>query len=317
MFELQKLPFGRYSIYRIINKNNKQYFDIIPEMGGMIHDIGLKINNRIISIIDGYVSSDDIDNNLEASFKGSLLFPFPNRIKGGHYTFAESEYQLPINFVHENNSIHGLVYSKKIEYLSFKTETNKASIKLQYNYSGMEAYYPFSYKLNIRYSLYASSKTVVSTHIINTGNSKIPVALGWHPYFKTGSNLSEVELKLNSSFKFLTDSNFIPTGKKQVYKAFNKLSRIGNTHFDSCFELNASKKVELIDERKKIRLSIGFIPGLHSFNYIQLYTPPNRKSIAIEPMTCIPNAFNNKTGLVVLSPKASKEYSFYITASEI
>ena len=37
-------------------------------------------------------------------------------------------------------------------------------------------------------------------------------------------------------------------------------------------------------------------------SYLQLYTPPDRKSIAIEPMNCIANAFNNGIGLKLLKP---------------
>ena len=39
--------------------------------------------------------------------------------------------------------------------------------------------------------------------------------------------------------------------------------------------------------------------------YLQVYTPPHHKSIAIEPMTCIADSFNNKTGLRVLLPNKS------------
>ena len=36
------------------------------------------------------------------------------------------------------------------------------------------------------------------------------------------------------------------------------------------------------------------------FNYLQLYIPPDRSSIAIEPMTCSVDAFNNGDGLIIL-----------------
>ena len=42
--------------------------------------------------------------------------------------------------------------------------------------------------------------------------------------------------------------------------------------------------------------------GKYKYNFLQVYTPPHRKSIAIEPMTCAPDAFNNKDGLIVLGP---------------
>lgn len=36
-------------------------------------------------------------------------------------------------------------------------------------------------------------------------------------------------------------------------------------------------------------------------NFLQLYIPPDRTSIAIEPMTCTPDVFNYKKGLLELA----------------
>lgn len=52
--------------------------------------------------------------------------------------------------------------------------------------------------------------------------------------------------------------------------------------------------------------------GKNKFNYLQLFTPAHRKSIAIEPMTCNINAFNNKEGLIILEPEEVLDLSFGI-----
>jgi aldose 1-epimerase len=39
------------------------------------------------------------------------------------------------------------------------------------------------------------------------------------------------------------------------------------------------------------------------YPYLQLYTAPNRKSIAIENLTAAPNCFNNKMGLHIMQPQ--------------
>lgn len=41
------------------------------------------------------------------------------------------------------------------------------------------------------------------------------------------------------------------------------------------------------------------------YPYVKNYIPPTCNSIAIEPMTCIPDAFNNQTGLKIL-PSGSR-----------
>ena len=44
--------------------------------------------------------------------------------------------------------------------------------------------------------------------------------------------------------------------------------------------------------------------------YLQIYTPLHRKNIAIEPITCVPNAFNSKEGFLELKP--NEDYSLKI-----
>ena len=53
--------------------------------------------------------------------------------------------------------------------------------------------------------------------------------------------------------------------------------------------------------------------GPGAYRYLQVYTPPGRESIAIEPMTCAPNAFNNGMGLIRLDPGEAFTASFGIS----
>jgi aldose 1-epimerase len=45
-----------------------------------------------------------------------------------------------------------------------------------------------------------------------------------------------------------------------------------------------------------------------SYPYLQIYTPPHRKSIAIENLSSAPDAFNNKMGLIELGPEDSQAF---------
>ncbi|MCB0643138.1 MAG: hypothetical protein KDC44_15925, partial [Phaeodactylibacter sp.] len=49
-------------------------------------------------------------------------------------------------------------------------------------------------------------------------------------------------------------------------------------------------------------------PG--KYNFLQVFTPDHRQSIAIEPMTCNVDAFNNREGLIVLKPGEAHAASF-------
>ncbi|MGB0929923.1 MAG: hypothetical protein ACPGVB_04055, partial [Chitinophagales bacterium] len=53
------------------------------------------------------------------------------------------------------------------------------------------------------------------------------------------------------------------------------------------------------------------------FPYFQIYIPPHRKSIAIEPMNCNIDAFNNGEGLTLLKVGQTWKGSFGVALSEL
>ena len=77
--------------------------------------------------------------------------------------------------------------------------------------------------------------------------------------------------------------------------------RVGEHFLDDCFILKSSRAVF---QSKDYALVMKFSsPPPTSF--LQTYTPTERKSIAIELMTCAGNCFNNKHGLLELAPNMS------------
>ncbi len=75
------------------------------------------------------------------------------------------------------------------------------------------------------------------------------------------------------------------------------------------------REIQLFDEELGLYITM-VMPQIDApYEYVQLYTAPDRNSIAIEPMTCEPNAFNNKMGLKILAPKESLRSHFTIFVS--
>src|SRR5437762_11018156 len=54
-----------------------------------------------------YVAADWDSNPVPTRSGNPVLFPFPNRIRDGRYTWAGREYQLPINGPGGKHAIHG------------------------------------------------------------------------------------------------------------------------------------------------------------------------------------------------------------------
>ncbi len=60
-----------------------------------------------------------------------------------------------------------------------------------------------------------------------------------------------------------------------------------------------------VDTDQNLSLEVWQEAGPGKYGYVQVFTHPRRHCLAIEPMTCAPNAFQNGMGLVVLQPGQS------------
>jgi aldose 1-epimerase len=90
----------------------------------------------------------------------------------------------------------------------------------------------------------------------------------------------------------------LPTGKILNENEFAMSQKIGALHLDNCYLVDASANTCML-ENEKYQL---IVQPLMNYPYLQLYTPADRKSIAIENLSGIPNCFNNKIGLQLMKP---------------
>ncbi len=317
-FQVIEEKFGAYSSYKLTDSHTGEYAIILPWLGGTINSIVLRHKEQLIEILDGYLSDKDAAENLNSSFKGSNLFPFPNRIKGGKYEFGGKNYQLNINFPNENNAIHGLIFNQEFKIIESRNGSQSCSLVILYKPTIKPEGYPFDYTLEITYRWKAKVGFECISRVTNHSKNDIPVGLGWHPYFKVATEkIDDLWLQFPAISVLEVDQKLIPTGKSKPYSSFNKLKQIANTQLDHCFVLNTDiSPVEITIQSKKTGFGykIRQETGKRAYNYVQIYTPPARKSIAIEPMTCIPDAFNNKTGLITLIPGKSSYTSWGVAS---
>lgn len=313
MFTLQEKPFGPLTEFYLINQQTSEYISVIPGYGGTLNKVALKKGKQLYELTDGCSSYEELITEGKSKFKGSKLFPFPNRIADGKYTFGNKEYQFPINFPHEKNAIHGIILESNFTIVKKETAASGASLTIEHRTSGTEEGYPFKTIVTIQYSLKTEGFSCTTT-IQNSDTVNIPLADGWHPYFKTGSKMDDCVLTLPVEKSFEVDQRMIPTGQTLQETTFTKPAKIGGHRFDTGYKLGWSEEkygiTVLVDTDKDITLKIWQEAGEGKYNYVQVYIPPDRMSIAIEPMTCLANGFNNKEGLIVLEPGETRNFSF-------
>lgn len=315
MFEIKKEHIGRLIKYKLSNKITGEYFTVISSFGANINEIVLKKNNNLVSILEGESTEVGILQN--KWFKGAKLIPFSNRINNGKYSFENKEYHLIPNQSSEGHSIHGLLFNKKFSVSNIIENDDKAEIELEYSYVAENKGYPFSFRLQLNLTLNKQGINI-NTKVQNIGDSNMPFGDGWHPYFKFDEPITNIYLKVPKSKKILVNNRMIPTGKMIDDSTFDSLSMIGDSLFDTGYAINEKSEfaiTQIYSKSKNISINLQQQLGENKYNFLQVFIPPSRNSIAIEPMTSCSDAFNNKLGLIVLKPNEvfSASYSVYLS----
>ena len=146
----------------ITNETLKLNCSIYPNLGASIQ----KLNSNGIEIIDGITNDEKGLELYKNKFNSSFLFPSPNRIADGKYSFNGIDYQLECNETGLNNSLHGHIYNKSFQVSNTETSDNFAAVTLTYSNDGSVQGFPFKYILDITYTFWLTIFIVFNKIVI-------------------------------------------------------------------------------------------------------------------------------------------------------
>lgn len=274
---------------------------VVVEVGG-----GLRTYSAAgRELLDGY----GIDE-MSSFGRGQVLIPWPNRLEDGSYEFDGRRHQLPIDDVEERDAIHGLV--RWVGWTAGEREPHRVVMEhLVHPRPG----YPFSLALAIEYRL-SEEGLEVTTTASNVGRADCPFGGGAHPYLTLGTKtVDSLRLRAPGRTVLQSDNRGLPIGAQQVAGTdydFRRPRVIGATKLDHAFtdlerDDDALARVQLRDPRRGSELTLWVD---ESYPYLMLFTGdplPDvaRRSLAVEPMTCPPNAFQTGKDLIRLEPGQS------------
>ena len=243
-------------------------------------------------------------DELPPSFRGAVLAPWPNRLAGGRWRWRGRDLQVPITEVARGHALHGLVAWQEWSVAAAAGE----SVVLTTVCSAQPGY-PFRLEQAMTWSLDATGLRgeLVAT---NTGAEDAPYGCGFHPYLvaPTGG-VDDWTLHLPASSELQVDATLIPTELVDVPEGhdFRSPRPVGATRIDHAFTGFETHRVTVTDANGD-GAAVVFGPGTP---WVQVCTsdwpgePGHRAGLAVEPMTCPPDAFNSGTDLVVLAPGAT------------
>lgn len=229
------------------------------------------------------------------TYFGSLLAPWPNRIKAAAYSFDGQAYVLEAGDG-IGNALHGLVFQQQGQILAQSESAVKIGIAVPVT-SG----YPFQISIEVSYHL-MEDQFSVEIEAKNQGKNTAPIGLGHHPYFTVDAD-TKVEIRAVTAY--VHDNFKIPS--KQIESAQLEL---GEGRAVNVMELDLDTQFSGL-QHPAATLSYApesFDLWVSGGDYLMVYTPKDfpwesgtGPAIAIEPQTCGVDAFNSQQGLTQLA----------------
>jgi aldose 1-epimerase len=257
------------------------------------------------TILDGF-GADEWSH----SGRGQVLAPWPNRLAEGRYAFTGVRAQAALDEPERRNAIHGLV-----RWMPWTLQTrhqNQLSLRLQLHPSPG---YPFSLLLEIEYHVGRDGLSV-TTRAQSMEEGEIPFGIGFHPYLKAGAETVDgAILQVPGRHTLDMDDRGLPTGALTAVEGtdrdFTAARFVGPAVLDTAY-------TTLDRDADGLARAVLDVPGGvggaslwldPAFPYLMVYTGDTlgevqrrRRGIAIEPMTCPPNALRTGTDLLALQP---------------
>lgn len=254
-------------------------------------------------------------DEVRPGYRGTTLAPWPNRIVDGRYTFGGVEHQLALTEPDRGQALHGLLsWAEFSDRLVLDDRVVLAAI------IEPQDGYPFRVEVKVEYHIDEGGlRQTVTAH--NLGTDAAPWGTGPHPYLVAGAGrVDDWTLTLPASEVLtVTEDRLSPVALEFVDRHpqwdFRTPRPIGDVFIDHAFTA-----LERADGIAEVRLTAGEHGVAMAWDercgWVQIHTADasDRIGLAVEPMTCPPDAFNSTTDLVVLEPGAEHSASWSIRA---
>lgn len=254
-------------------------------------------------------------------FHGCILMPFADRIPAGRYRWRGREYQLPINDTEHGDAIHGFLYRCPLERVDGHGATDgrpERSLRLSTVSAPCDGY-PWSLRVELTYTL-LTDRFTLRFRVRNLAESPAPFCAGWHPYFSVPGEptapIDSARLRVAADRYLEVDDNLRLSGATPSVDGsrydFRTPRTIGAEDLDIALTVSpgADTATDTDTERDAIvlagpRRTIGVEMG-GAYANVQLFIPPDRRAIAIEPISAPGAAFTDPSlGLITIEPGAT------------
>lgn len=272
---------------------------VVVEVGGGLRTYVVGGEDRL----DGYGRDEVCSGG-----RGQPLMPWPNRLRDGRYEFDGREYAVALSEPATRTAIHGLV-----RWANWAAVEHGDSRVTMEHVLHPQAGWPGILRLRIEYAL-GDRGLAVNASATNVGAAACPFGAGFHPYLTLGTRtVDSLTVQAPGRSYLEADERGIPVSKRSVQDTpldFRSGRALGGDKLDHGFtdlerDPDGLARVRLAAEGSDHRMTLWMD---EAYGYLMLFTgdtlapPRRRRGLAVEPMTCPPNALQSGEGVVRLAP---------------
>jgi aldose 1-epimerase len=275
----------------------------------VVTEVGATIRSYTVGgspVLDGF----DVDAMCDSG-RGQVPAPWPNRLGDGRYSYDGLHATAALDEPDRHNAIHGLV-----RWMAWHMVSRAQNVLVLGCTLHPQPGYPWRLALVNEYRLGRDGLTVSCT-VTNLDATPAPFGIGFHPYLTLSTPIDSTSLAIPARKRLVTDERGLPTATTSVTGSafdFSAPRWIGDTVLDTGFtdlrrDADGMARVELDDTAGGRGVTVWMD---EHFAYVMVFTgdtlePVTRRrgSIAVEPMSCPPDALRSGVDLVRLEPGAS------------
>jgi galactose mutarotase-like enzyme len=279
----------QYKTYILSDESAGSQVEVVPERGGII--TRWRIQGQEIFYLDA-----ERFTHPDLSVRGGnpILFPICGNLPDNAYSHNGQQYTL---------KQHGFARDLPWEVSEQQTQ-GKASLTLVLNSNEQtKAVYPFDFQLVFTYELQGNTLSIRQQYK-NLSSTSLPFSAGFHPYFLTGGDKTQLEFHIPSQ-------QYQDQKTKEIH-AFDGNFDFNRDEIDVAFGNLTSQSATVTDSSRKLKLTLDYDP---IYSKLVFWTLKGKDFYCLEPWTAPRNALNTSENLTVLEPGNELLTTFRLTAN--
>lgn len=323
---VQRETHGRHTVYLLSDEEAGSSARILADYGFNCYSFQVPLAGRPAELLWAAPGFAERPENPTASGI-PLLFPFPNRIRGGRFSFAGRDFELALNH-NGQHAIHGLVSNRPWANCDSGVSADgtpflSAQFRASRDAPELVRLWPADFRIQVTYRLRGSTLSA-AIELSNPDDRPLPCGFGLHPYFRLplrpGADPRRCSVRVPAGCFWELEA-CLPTGRLLPVTGRLDLRSpraLADETFDDVFSALAfegpSCTAEVADPDGWPRLRLHFD---RMFRELVVYTPGSRQAVCLEPYTCVTDAVNLQprgvdAGLLVIEPGQTVRGSFSI-----